>query len=133
IAGARHLGADDAHRSAFRISAQDAYDSDADRDLNAAGDDGLLRLAAALRVENFEVEPMLLEYAGTLADIGYAGIPQPALADGEAQRILRERGARDCKARDHAEGESCNAFHPMNLPRLRTSTSPAQASTLERC
>jgi hypothetical protein len=71
---------DDAYGRALAVGAQAAEQSRAEPDVDRAGDDHLQRLAAALGVEDVEVEAMLLEDAGLLAELGDRTLP--AAADG---------------------------------------------------
>ena len=107
VAGTGDLGADDADRRALRIGAQNPHDACPDPDLDAAGDHGLLGLAGALGIEDFERQAVLLENTGALADIGYRRIPQSALADRNLQRVLPEcRRTCQCKRGDTAQAEA---------------------------
>ena len=63
VGRAGRLGADDAHRRTFGKRAEHAHDTGRDADVDAAGDHRLLRFAAALRPEDLERQPVLLEDA----------------------------------------------------------------------
>jgi hypothetical protein len=47
-----------------------------------------------LREQQIEIEAVLLEDAGLLAELGYRSIPAPALTDGDLQRVVRPGGER---------------------------------------
>ena len=64
-----------------------------------AGHDDLHRLAAALRVEDFQVEAVLLEDAGLLAELGDGAFPAAA----DRRRDLQ--GLRGKPVRDQQCGE----------------------------
>ena len=104
VAAARHLGADDAQRRALRIGAEHAEHAGGRAELDAAGDHRLLGLAAALGIEDVEHDAVLLEDAAALAELGDRGIPQPALADRDAQRVVgaHRRGERK-RGQQHAK------------------------------
>src|SRR5262249_13989874 len=73
-----------------------------DADVDAAGDDRLHRLAAAVGIENLEIEPVLLEDAGALADVGNAAVPVVGRTDRELERVVGARRARE----DDGQGQS---------------------------
>src|SRR5262249_25971369 len=56
---------------------------------HAAADHRLDRFRAGLDVEDFEIEPVLLENAAALAEFGDAGVPRAALRDRDFQVLLR--------------------------------------------
>ena len=112
VRGAGGLGADDAQRGSLGEQAERAHDARRHADIDAAGHDGLLRLASPLRVEDLEGEPVLLEDADALAELGHGGVPVAALADGELQRVLR--GGRQRAGRDRAEdGDDAAPSRPL--------------------
>ncbi len=117
IAGASGLGADDAHRRAFGIGAEHAHDTRGDADIDAAGDDRLLRLAGALRVDHLKHEAVLLEDAGALADLRHRGVPIAALADGELHGVFGGSCLR-CGKQRRAGHEAGDAFerHEISSP-----------------
>src|SRR5262249_29156528 len=71
--------ADDARRRPFLERAEDGQRAGAQADVHGAGDDRLESLAAAGRVEDVELEPMLLGDALLLAELRHAAFPAPAL------------------------------------------------------
>jgi hypothetical protein len=83
--------ADDAQRRAFREHADRAEEAGGDADLRAVGDDGLLRLATAVGVEDVELEILLLEQARLVADLGDESFPNTAAADRDLQVVLGDR------------------------------------------
>src|SRR5262249_26029473 len=56
-------------------------------DVGTAGNDRLLGLAAARRVEALQLEPVAREDAGLGADFGNRAVPQAALADRELEHL----------------------------------------------
>jgi hypothetical protein len=84
-----HLAADDADRRALGKGADGGRDAGRSRDIHAAADHRLDRFRAGLDVENLEIEPMLLEDAAALAELGDAGVPGTTLRDGDPQRVFR--------------------------------------------
>ena len=81
------LRADDAHRCALGIGGHGALGADREAKIDRAGDDRLQRLARPRRVDDFEVDAVLLEDAGLLAEIRNRRVPVAALADGELEEI----------------------------------------------
>ena len=59
-----------------------------DADLRAVGDHRLLGFAAAVGVENIEIEIVLFEYAGLVADLGNEGFADAATADRNLEPVL---------------------------------------------
>ena len=116
IGRAGRLRADDAHRRALRVRRQHAHDARRDADVDAAGDHGLLRLAAALRPEDLEHEAVLLEDAGTLADFRDRRVPVAALPGRDLERVLRVRrlhGKAERKGGEHAGNRwNLSSMHP---------------------
>ena len=82
------------HRRLADDRAQHAQRAGADADLDAAGDHRLLRLGAAVGVEDVERQALLAEEPGTVAPDRDAGVPEALLADGHFKR-LRMRGGRE--------------------------------------
>src|SRR6185295_6929926 len=68
--------------------------ADRQSEINAAGDDRLQGLAAAGRVDHLELQTMLLEDSGLVAEVGNGRIPVAALANGHLHEIIREGGRR---------------------------------------
>ena len=64
-----------------------------DRNIDAAGDHRLDRFRACRRIEDIEIEAVLLENAAALAEFGNAGIPGAFLRDGHLERVVGGRGA----------------------------------------
>ena len=62
-------------------------------DIDAVGDHRLQRLGAALRVEQFERQAVLLEDALVLAELGDRLLPAAALADGDLEVVVGLRAA----------------------------------------
>ena len=89
IGRADHLAADDADRRALGEGADGGRHAGGGRDVHAAADHRLDRFRAGLDVEDFEVEPVLLEDAAALAELGDAGIPGAALGDRDLQSGLQ--------------------------------------------
>ncbi len=94
IVGAGRLGADHAHRRALGIGAEHAHHAGGDAEIDAAGDHRLLGLARAVGVDDLELEAVLLEDAGELADLRDRGVPVAALADRQFHLVERGRGVR---------------------------------------
>ena len=89
VRGAGGFRAQDAHRSALRVGRQHAHDAGRHADVDAARQHRLLRLAAALRVQDLEYQAVLLEDAAALADLCDGRIPVAPLPDGQLERVLR--------------------------------------------
>ena len=64
----------------------------ANPDIGAAGDHRLQGLARARGVEDLELDAVLLEDAGLVAEMGDRGVPIAALADGELELVGRNAG-----------------------------------------
>jgi hypothetical protein len=74
-------------------------------DIHAAADHRLDRFRAGLDVEDFKIEPVLLEDAAALAEFGDTGVPSAALRDRNFQRFLRPAiAARAGGQSERAEG-----------------------------
>ena len=58
-------------------------------DVHAAADQRLDRFRPGLGIENFQLEPVLLEDAAALAEFGHACIPGTALRDHYLKHVLR--------------------------------------------
>jgi hypothetical protein len=84
-------GRDHPDRGALGEGAEGVEGADPGADVGAAGDHRLLRLARARSVENFQLEPMLLEEAGILPELGERVLPGAGQAPGNLQPILRGR------------------------------------------
>ena len=56
--------------------------------IDAAGNHGLLRLAGAVGVDDLELQAVLLEDAGALADFGDRSVPVAALADRQLDLVV---------------------------------------------
>src|SRR4029077_557185 len=78
--------------------------ADAGADIGAAGDHRLLGLARPLRVENLQLDAVLLEEAGVLPKLGERVLPRARESCGDAQLVLRESIAIEsdetCKRRE---------------------------------
>src|SRR5262249_16464720 len=59
------------------------------RDIHAAADHRLDRFRAGLDVEDFEIEPVLLENAAALAELGDARVPGAALRARDLPALFR--------------------------------------------
>src|SRR5215471_3002038 len=92
IGGADDLAADDADRRALGERAECGRDARSGREVDAAGDQCLDRFGPGRRVENLELQPMLLEDASAQPELGNAGVPRPALRHRELEHVLRRRG-----------------------------------------
>src|SRR5205807_1178300 len=89
----------------------------------------LLRLSAALGVEKIEREPVFLEYAAALTELGDRCRPVAPLSDRELQLILRVRGGRKHQAGrcgEHAPQRAVHAF-------LRRVIASRKDSSCKRC
>src|SRR5712692_2347909 len=69
VRGAGGLGADDAHRRALGKGRHGALGADREAHIGAAGDHRLQRFARARRVDDVELDAVLLEDARLLAEI----------------------------------------------------------------
>src|SRR6185503_1222373 len=120
---------DDTDGRALGISAERAQKSRGHADLRAVGDDHLLRLAAALGVEDIEGESVLLEDAGILSELGDEGLADAARAHRDLEVILRGRSA----PRRHRSGDrkqqraGPRTFH-AHLPSIASVPVPKFAS-----
>jgi hypothetical protein len=128
---ARERRADDAQRRALGIGAEHAEKSGGDADLHAVGDHRLLGLAAALRVDDVEREPVLLEDAGVLTEIGDKGLADAARAHRDLEGIV---GGCRCRAQESETGRQdvrkMHALPPITLvveQDLSAPSLPAQA------
>ena len=75
----------------FAVGAEAAEHPGAEADVDRAGDDDLQRLAAALGVEDVEIEAVLLEDAGLLAELGDGAFPAAADRRGDLERFGGKR------------------------------------------
>src|SRR5262249_1268859 len=85
--------ADDGERRALGEGRHDRGGAEPDAYSDAAGNDRLLGLAAALRVEDVERDAALLEEAGALSELGRRRLPVAAGADRELDRMVGKGGA----------------------------------------
>src|ERR1700746_1049546 len=83
---------DDAHRRALGVGAHDAERAGGDADVDAAGDHRLHRLRGAACEQQLEVEVMLAENVGALAQRGRRPVPYFALPDSKLERVRGESG-----------------------------------------
>ncbi len=106
-----------AHRRAFRVSAERPHDAHGDPDVGAAGDHRLLGFAAALGVEQFELEAVPAKHAAALPDLGDRGRPIAELPDRELEPILgagraRQRRGKDERNREYGQGLHLKSEEP---------------------
>jgi len=80
---------DDADRRALGVGAHDAERAGGDPDIDAAGDRRLHRFAAAAGEQEIEVEIVLAEDAGALAQCRRSTVPYLALADSDRELVRR--------------------------------------------
>ena len=104
-------GRQNAHGRAFCVRAHHGLRARGDADIDAAGNHGLHRLAAALSVQNLELQTVLGEDAGALADLGNTGVPIVRSTDRELQLI---GGLRDAGERQQSAGEDKRSSYPRN-------------------
>jgi len=83
---------DDADRRALGVGAHDAERAGGDADVDAAGDHRLHRLAAAAGEQQLEIEVVLAENAGALAQRGRSPVPYFALPDRNLELVRGESG-----------------------------------------
>src|SRR5262249_53684880 len=104
--------ADHPHRRALGKQAHGAEHAGGDAYLRAVGDDRLLRLAAAVGVDQVEVQPVWGEQAGILADLGEAALADAAPADRHRELALRagSRGERG-EAGEGEQGQRATLDH----------------------
>ena len=99
IGGAGGFRADDAHRRALGVSADRADGADRKADIDAVGDRPAAGSRRCRTCRSFEIEAVLLENAGLVAEMRDRGVPIAALADGELHLVLRRRPARRSASR----------------------------------
>jgi hypothetical protein len=92
-------GADDAQRRALAVGAEAAEHAGAQPDIDRARYDDLQGLAAALGVEDVEIETMFAKYAGLFAELGDCAFP--AAADG--RRDLERFGGKPMRKRTRGD------------------------------
>src|SRR5207244_3274451 len=86
-----------------------------------------------LGIEDVELEPVLLEDAGALAEIGGGAVPDAALAYGELELVGRLRGrAQRRQRRDHDHALECSS-HALLPSARRVMHRPTRLSPLRRC
>ena len=102
VGGARRLGADDPHRRTLGIGAQRPHHPDRDPDVGAAREHRLLGLAAALGIEQLQLEAVLTKYPAALPNLGDRGRPVAVLPDRELEPVLRTGAARGGARRGEA-------------------------------
>ena len=124
IAGAGEGRQQDAHRRALREGAHHAGDADAGAEIGAAGNDRLDGLARALRAERLDLQIVLLEDAGVLAERRRLVLPVVDLADRDFQRVLRRRRAAPSASATQraADARNASSFPPLCCFLLRPST-----------
>src|SRR4029079_7241390 len=93
--------------------------ADRQSEIDAAGDDRLQGLAASGRVDHLELQTMLLEDSGLVAEVGNGRIPVAALANGHLHEIISKgsRRTEPCK-RYHSGCQIVNSCHAI-LPDYR--------------
>src|SRR5262245_38792577 len=83
-----------------------------DAKVDAAGNHRLQGLTATIGVEDIEVEPVLLENARALADVGQAAVPVVGGADGELQHVVgMAGGGKNAGARRDQKKKGSQARH----------------------
>src|SRR5262249_52982379 len=92
-----------------------------------AGDHRLHGLAAAAGEQQFEVEIVFAENAGTLAERRRRAMPYLALTDGELELVGGERAARQSR-KDKRDGYFKCASHRQTSPHTSRATSTTRAS-----
>ncbi len=100
LAAAGVGAADDPHRRTFGEHADGTEEARCDADLGAVRDHRLLRLAAAVGVEDVQLELVLLEQPGVVADLGDEGLADAAPADRDLEPVLRRHRV----GRERADG-----------------------------
>ena len=107
--------ADDADGRALGVGAHDAERAGSDPDIDAAGDRGLHRLAAAAGEQQLEIEAVLAENAGALAQRGRGSVPDFALADRDLERV---GGRYRCRQRGRGAAANTIRAAACNMARL---------------
>jgi hypothetical protein len=111
--------ADDAHRRALGVGAHDAERAGGNADVDAAGDHRLHRLAAAAGEQQLEVELVLAENAGALAQRGRRAVPYFTLTDRDLE-LVRGRCRSGCEPPRDGGGETnAGSLDHGGLPRAR--------------
>ena len=114
--------ADDADGRALAVGAEASEHPGAEADVDRAGDDDLQRLAAALGVEDVEIEAVLLKDAGLLAELGDRAFPAAADRRGDLERFggkrRRERRIRQPPPARQAI-RVCSCVSPFCFRRVR--------------
>ena len=95
LVGAGERGANAAQRRTLEESAEQRVGAEPDADVDAVGDHRLQRLGAALGVEQFQRQAVLLEDALVLAEVGDGLLPAAALADGDLEVVVGPRASGD--------------------------------------
>ena len=95
------------------MDAEHAEEADRNADLRAVRDHRLLRLAAAVGVEDVEREAMLLEDAGLVAKLGDEGLAHVAVADRDLEVVLRECGVGAEQQGEHAQRQNPATHRPL--------------------
>ena len=89
VAGAGDARRDDPHRGALGERSHHRAGPRRDPDVDAAGDHRLHRLPAPVGIEELQIDAVVAEDAGALADRGDAGVPVAGRADRELERFRR--------------------------------------------
>ena len=95
IGSAGHIRPDHPHRGAFGVGAQHSDRANAHSHVGAARRDGRFDLAIS-SVDHVEVDSVLREDAGRLAELRWRRLPSPALGGGELEQV-RRRCLRRCR------------------------------------
>ncbi len=115
----RRFRSDDADRRALGVSAHDAERAGGDADVDAAGDHRLHRLAAAAGEQQLEIEVVLAENAGALAQRGRSPVPYFALPDRNLE-LVRGESRDGCEPSRDGGGETNPNSMDHGGPSLRS-------------
>ncbi len=107
--------AEDAQRRALGIASEHGRDADRHRDIDRSADDCAERLGAAADEQQVDVDAVLLEDAGAVADLGDGGVPCAALRHRHLQGILRPGGRRG-RTEERDDRRKQNHKHAHGIP-----------------